>query len=397
MTVTSAEVFRAGVPAATLTRRADGVHFRYRADYLERGGASIATTLPTDRLELVTPSGAVPPFFAGLLPEGRRLSGLRRAVKASADDELSLLCAVGSDTVGDVQVFDADDTTTAAEPLLDIGPSSTLDFRRLVGDLAPVDRVGLAGVQDKVSGRMIIVPARHAAKRFILKLNPPEYPHVVENEQFFLQLSRSCGLPTVESRVIRDHQGLSGLLVTRFDRVVRDGSPVSLPVEDGCQVLGRWPADKYAVATGVVFKALARLCASELVAARDLFRQLCFAILTGNGDLHAKNVSVVGSSDGEWRIAPAYDLPSTAFYGDSTLALSLDGRRSGVSRRQLLDFAESIGLRRPAARRWLDDLLDGTDDLIPDLESGALPFDEAVTHSAVRRLRNNRRLLSEGS
>ena len=39
-----------------------------------------------------------------LLPEGRRLGALRRAVKTSADDELSLLLAVGADAIGDVQV-----------------------------------------------------------------------------------------------------------------------------------------------------------------------------------------------------------------------------------------------------------------------------------------------------
>jgi len=38
-----------------------------------------------------SPAGALPSYFSGLLPEGRRLGALRRAVKTSADDELSLL------------------------------------------------------------------------------------------------------------------------------------------------------------------------------------------------------------------------------------------------------------------------------------------------------------------
>lgn len=396
MAVISADVYRGGVPAATLTRERDGVHFRYRGEYVDADGPPVATTLPLRASDVVTPPGAVPPFFAGLLPEGRRLGMLRRAVKASADDELTLLCAIGSDTVGDVQVFDTAASPTTAQPLIDIEPDGDLDFSSLIGDLAPVDRVGLAGVQDKVSGRMISVPARHAAERYILKLNPPEYPHLVENEAFFLDRSRACRLPTVRSRLLIDRHGTPGLLITRFDRVARNGNPVSLPVEDGCQVLDRWPADKYAVSTAHVFTALADLCASRPVAARDLFRQLCFAIITGNGDLHAKNVSIVGDDHGEWHVAPAYDLPSTAFYGDRSLALSVGGRHTGISRRRLLDFAESIGLRRPAARRWLDDILDGTADLVPLIENGALPFDDAATHGAVRLMRNNRRLLSEG-
>jgi serine/threonine-protein kinase HipA len=241
---------------------------------------------------------------------------------------------------------------------------------------------------------MISVPARRAAERFILKLNPPEYPHVVENEAFFLELSRACGLPTVQSRVLRDRNGIPGLLVTRFDRVCAGSAVRSLPVEDGCQVLGRWPADKYSIPTEDVFTALAELCPAALVAARDLFRQLCFALLTGNGDLHAKNVAVLGGD--EWRIAPAYDLPSTAFYADRSLALSVGGKRTGISRRILLDFAEHIGLRRLAARKWLDDLLDGTSGLVASVQDGALPFAPDVAHDAARTLRNNRRLLQEG-
>jgi serine/threonine-protein kinase HipA len=380
--------------AATLTRERDGVHFRYVPEYLEAGRPPVATTLPLESSDLVTVGGAVPAYFAGLLPEGRRLTYVRRAVKASADDELTLLCEVGSDPVGDVQVVPSGASPLRADPAVDI--DGDIDFASLLGEGSAGDRVALAGVQDKVSGRMIRVPARLADRRYILKLNPPEFPHVVENEAFFLAVSRACGIPTVESRVLIDRFGNSALLVTRFDRAPSANGPRALAVEDGCQVLDRWPADKYSLSTGQVFGALAGLCAAHLVAARALFRQLCFAIVTGNGDLHAKNVSVVGDESGEWRIAPAYDLPSTAFYGDRTLALAVLGRRSGISRRVLLDFAESIGLRRSGASRWLDGVLDGTADLVARLEEGALPFDESTTRKAIRLLVNNRRLLTEG-
>src|SRR5204863_1048190 len=92
--VSSADVYKRGVKAATLTRADAGVSFQYSAEYLDLHGPPVATTLPLSDLPLRTPAGAVPAFFAGLLPEGRRLSSLRRAVKTSADDELSLLLAV---------------------------------------------------------------------------------------------------------------------------------------------------------------------------------------------------------------------------------------------------------------------------------------------------------------
>ncbi|WP_417554548.1 type II toxin-antitoxin system HipA family toxin [Microbacterium sp.] len=395
MSVDHADVYRDGILAASLIRQPDGIRFSYANAYLESGRPPVATTLPLGEATITT-GGAVPPFFAGLLPEGRRLGMLRRSLKASADDELTLLCGIGSDTVGNVQVVRHDEPPTAAEPAVEIAPSAELDFTALTGDAAPVDRVGLAGAQDKVSGRMINIPARKADERYILKLNPPEYPHVVENEAFFLAESKACRIPTVTSRVLIDRFGTPGLLVTRFDRTGTESGLTSSAVEDGCQALGRWPADKYSVSTEDVFGRLAGLCAAERVAARDLFRQLCFAIITGNGDLHAKNISVLADAHGEWRIAPAYDLPSTAFYGDHTLAMSIQGRRTGISRRRLLEFAESMGLRRPGAARWLDEILQRTAEIIPKIEGGALPFDAAQTRAAVRQLRNNRRLLAEG-
>src|SRR5947208_8159503 len=101
-----ADVYKAGRLAARLRRTAGGVEFAYLPDYLD-DGVAVATTLPLSATPRLTPAGAVPPFFAGLLPEGRRLSSLRRAVKTSADDELSLLLAVGRDPLGDTQVVPA--------------------------------------------------------------------------------------------------------------------------------------------------------------------------------------------------------------------------------------------------------------------------------------------------
>jgi serine/threonine-protein kinase HipA len=97
--VQCADVYKAGRFAATLQRVNGGTEFSYLATY---DGPPVATTLPRTTDPFITPAGAVPAFFAGLLPEGRRFSSLQRAIKTSADDELSLLLAVGSDTIGDV-------------------------------------------------------------------------------------------------------------------------------------------------------------------------------------------------------------------------------------------------------------------------------------------------------
>jgi serine/threonine-protein kinase HipA len=392
-TIQVADVHKAGSRAAQLRRTPTGVEFHYLPEHLDGGGPPVATTLPlTDRPRL-TPAGAVPPFFAGLLPEGRRLSSLRRLVKTSADDELSLLLAVGRDPVGDVQVVPEGEDPIPAEPLVQVSADwSEVRFADVLADAGVVDPVALPGVQDKASARMISVPVGRAGIRWLLKVDPPEYPHVVENEAFFLDWARRARVPAAEAVVVQDAEGRAGLLVQRFDRVpTPTGAAVALPCEDACQVLDRWPADKYNVTAEEVASGLAAVCGAPLVALSAVFRQLCFAWLTGNGDVHAKNVSVLADGSGEWHVSPAYDLPSTVVYGDRSLALPMGGRRTGLSRRHLFAFAVSVGLPERAAARALDDVLARTEGLEASLRAGALPFPRHVVDDLVAELRYRRR------
>ena len=147
-----ADVIKAGRRAATLRRTADGVVFSYLDSYLAEHGPSVATTLPLSAPEVRTAAGAVPPFFAGLLPEGRRLSGLRRAVKTSADDELSLLLAVGGDPVGDVQIV-ASGTAPALVPAL-------VEVSKEWSEVRFADLLGEAGVIDPVASLLMKAPPR---------------------------------------------------------------------------------------------------------------------------------------------------------------------------------------------------------------------------------------------
>jgi len=390
-----ADVYKAGRLAARLRRTAGGVEFAYLPDYLD-DGVPVATTLPLTATPRLTPAGAVPPFFAGLLPEGRRLSSLRRAVKTSADDELSLLLAVGRDPIGDAQVAPAGEVPTAAEALVTVeGSFAEIRFADLLADAGIVDQVALPGVQEKVSARIISVPVGMADHRYILKLDPPEYPHVVVNEAYFLGVARASGMAVADTEVVYDATGRPGLLVRRFDRAVRaDGTIKPLACEDACQLLDRWPGDKYNVSSEALTAVVAAVCAAGAVAVRDVFRQLCFAWATGNGDVHAKNISVIAGDDGEYRVAPAYDLPSTLPYGDRSLALSLAGKTKGLSRRRFLEFASTVGLTEKAATRVLDATLTATAGVIDELNSGVLPFDRPTIRATIRELKFRRQQLT---
>jgi serine/threonine-protein kinase HipA len=366
--VERADVLKGGQPAARLDRRRDAVVFAYEGEYVSAGGRAVATTLPLSREAVVThAAGALPPFFSGLLPEGRRLSALRAAVKTSADDEFTLLLAVGGDPVGDVQVVPHGAEPVDVEPRVSATEWNQVRFRDLfvasVGDADAVDRVAIPGVQDKVSARMINIPVARQSDRFILKLDPPEFPHLVANEAFFLEAARRSGLETAEAEVVRDSEGVEGLLVRRFDRVAdASGRVVRLAQEDGCQVLARYPADKYRLSTEEMVAAMSGICRAQPVAALTLLKQVAFAYLSCNGDAHAKNFSIRQLGQGEWRVTPAYDLPSSYPYGDTTMALTIGGRsKEDIGRTDFLALGAAVGLKPRAVARALDELCERAD------------------------------------
>lgn len=391
--VVEATVWKGDRRAAQLRRSPDGVRFEYLPDY---DGPDVATTLPRHAVHTPRTAGALPPFFSGLLPEGRRLAAVRSATKTSVDDELTLLLAVGGDTIGDVRLLPSG--TEPPTGAVDQVPAQAgeIAFDELFASvLGPElrDRIALPGVQDKVSGRMISLPVAFRGADCILKLDPPEVPHLVANEAFFVRAARASGLETAATTLLHDRNGKPGLLVRRFDRApAMDVSPQRrLPQEDACQVLGRYPADKYLITTEDVIAGLAQWTTAAVVAARTLLQQFAFAYLTGNGDAHAKNFSIV-QRRGEWVVTPAYDLPSTLPYGDTTMALSIGGKdREDIGRRDFLALGKTCGMPEKATARVLDQLLAAAPAWIDQLD--ALPFDARRVHQMQKACRYRARRL----
>lgn len=374
--VSTADVFKNGEHAGQLARQDNGlVEFRYQDGY---SGPNIATTLPQTELNepIITPSGSLPPFFSGLLPEGHRLTLLKRAAKTSFDDELTLLLAIGEDTPGNVQIVPAGREPHGVTPELDLN-SDEMDFRTIT---ERVDRTGLPGVQNKASASMINTPVSVKGQAGILKIDPPENPHLVHNEALHLTHARSLGIPVNDFSVVHDSAEIPGLLVRRFDRTP-DGQ--RLAMEDAGQVMGIIPGNKYAVNTEDVIAGLSKNTQAPMVAKRNLYLQFMFAWLSGNGDLHAKNVAILQNLSGEWAVSPVYDIPCTALYRDFTLALPVAGRVKNLRKRHWEECADSIGLPQSAARSVMKLALS----VASSIDLSELPFSGSPLHGAERELR----------
>ena len=98
------------------------------------GGPAVASSLPLTGEPVLSAAGAAPPYFTGLLPEGRRLNALRRSVKTSVDDELSLLIVAGGNPVGDVQIVGHGEPLDPDEHAVELNPKPPVDFDALLGD-----------------------------------------------------------------------------------------------------------------------------------------------------------------------------------------------------------------------------------------------------------------------
>jgi len=362
-----AEVRRGGERVGTITRTAHGSVFEYDEPFFaqhrsEPGG--IAIHLPYAQRRFETLGTNLHPFFAGLLPEGIRLRALIQHVKTSEDDLLSLLIAAGEDTVGDISILLEGQRTPDAKASPGL-PLEQARFSELLAQTLARGGMGepsVPGIQEKISASTISLPIQLAGPRaYILKLNPKDKPRLVENEAFFMDMAKACGIEVAPTRLVRDRDGEVGLLVERFDRRWSKAERrfERIHQEDGCQILDRYPAEKYRVAVRALAAAIQETVVAPAPDLARLLRLLAFSYLIANGDLHAKNVSVLwdGKLQG-FRLSPAYDLLSTLPYGDRRMALKLDGRDDNLGRAGLLAFAARLGVKPGAAHAAIDAVCD---------------------------------------
>jgi serine/threonine-protein kinase HipA len=339
---------------------------RYEKAWRESARAfPISLTMPLAQADY--PAEVVIPWLMNLLPEGEPLRAMTRAMGVSRDDILGLIDETGRDLAGALTVgrprpgeppaFTPIETDAELERIIDGLPAKPF----LVGEEGV--SMSLAGAQDKlplalIEGRLA-VPRGGASSTHILKPDNPKLLGSVQNEALCMVLARRCGLPTAAVTT-----GLAGkrsyLLVTRYDRVERDGRTVRLHQEDFCQALGKPPVAKYQHnSSGVVGPSLPQMfgLVREHMTARDitwLLDAVIFNVAVGNVDSHAKNYSILLSPQRP-TLAPFYDLMSGLDWPHITQnhAQDIGGQRRGrhIYARHWRRMAEEAGLAGPATVR----------------------------------------------
>ncbi|MBI5329077.1 MAG: HipA domain-containing protein [Betaproteobacteria bacterium] len=318
-------------------------------------------------------------FFDNLLPEENARRTLTNAARTDAADAWGLLTWLGAESAGAFTLLPPG--VTAGESGLTPLPEAVLDQRirdlpRIPLQAGAPKRMSLAGAQEKLAVILaedqLYEPIGGRPSTHILKPDTTAtgYPHSAVNEWFCMQLAAALKLPVPESRLL--HVPSAVYCVARFDRRADPGTGEvrRLHTLDGAQLLSLSGQYKYAENTLDSLLAIVELCRAKVQTRRDLFRWLAFNVLIGNGDAHLKNLSFHLDAGGV-RLAPHYDLVSTAIYStpeldphpphwpDAALSMPLgQARRFGeVRRMDILQVAEALSVPAKLAGGYLDELL----------------------------------------
>lgn len=365
-------------PVGLLRQEADGkMTFRYGAAWLEQETARpLSQSLPL-RAKAFTEKECAP-FFGGLLPEEQNREIVARNLGITPRNDYAMLREIGGECAGAVSLIPADEAPKAAdqsyEPISEtelIGILDQLPQRPLLAGRSEV-RLSLAGAQNKIALRLdgsgYAIPKNESPSTHLLKPELPRFPGLAENEAYCLKLAASAGLNTCQAEAIQLGP-YRCLLVNRYDRVSQDGAVERLHQEDFCQAMGISSRTKYQSEGGPglaqCFELVRRASSSPARDLLQLFNAVLFNFLIGNHDAHGKNFSLLYVPEDDRvsvRLAPLYDLVSTAIYPELTPRMAMKiGKSSLPAECRLRDWElywEAIGFSQKQARRQTLEFVD---------------------------------------
>ena len=382
-------VYLRGNRAGALVSEHGRLQFCYATTYLNLPESQpLSYTLPL-RAEPYT-GGEVVAFFSNLLPDESVRVRLAQYLGISPGNIFALLKRIGEDCAGAVALVPAEREARAHSDA-EFKVLSEADAHAVLSALPerPLNvgaenfHISGAGAQDKlvacVQNGHIVLPLNGTPSTHIIKPGIPRFPESVFNELYCMRLAKACRISVAECSVLRVH-GIPYYVTTRYDRQQESGKVLRLHQEDFCQLLGFEPSVKYESEGGPRLLQCFQLLREMALPAADIIeflRRIIFIFLIGNGDAHAKNFSILYMGKAN-RLAPAYDLLSTAVYPNlpPKLAMKIDGRNhfDWITRGKFLRMGEKAGLLNRLVNAEIDKLL-------AQLSKILVPFTEKMQQS----------------
>jgi serine/threonine-protein kinase HipA len=164
-----------------------------------------------------------------------------------------------------------------------------------------------------------------------------DFKDIARIEYAYYKMALDCGIEMSDSNIFYSEKGKVFFGTKRFDRIGNQ----RLHLHSACGLLH----DDFRYSTldyGHVMDAANRL-ENNLSACEKVFRLAVFNIYASNMDDHSKNVAFLMNENGNWRLAPAYDLtfsPSPGGYH----SLSVANTYQEIGKNDLLKLSSYFGI-----------------------------------------------------
>ena len=200
-------------------------------------------------------------------------------------------------------------------------------------------------------------------------------------EEAYARMARAAGIDMAPSRLLPARDGFGYFATRRFDRPSPGRRLHMVSLAGALEALPDVPSIDY---DGLLRATMAITRHAGDV--EQAFRRMVFNILARNRDDHTRQHSYLMDSDGDWRLAPAYDLTfSNGPGGEHYLAVEGEGRTP--TRTQVV----TLGRRHGLSDQTIAEIIDMVRDALADwpviaMELGVTAsraeIDERLAHTA---------------
>ena len=225
---------------------------------------------------------------------------------------------------------------------------------------------------------------------YILKPQTDEYIALPEMEYLIMQMAETSGIKTVPYALLRlpSQDNSYAYITKRIDRT----NGKMLAMEDFCQLDGRLTEDKYRGSYERCGKIISEYSELKGLDHTELFIRIVFSFAVGNSDMHLKNFSLIETAENsnKYILSAAYDMLSTNVViptDKEELALTINGKKQNIRRKDFIKFAETIGIAEKTADKMIEKIVKLKDKYIAMCRESYMPDD---MKEALKNLIENR-------
>ena len=190
-----------------------------------------------------------------------------------------------------------------------------------------------------------------SGREWIVKFPAGKDPAISGKREYDYSLcAKDCGITMTETALVNSSVCEGYFKTERFDR--KAGEKIfSVTFAGLLEADFRAPSCDY-----TTYMKLIRMLTRENTAdTEQMYRVMCFNILTHNRDDHTKNFSFLYTKGGGWRLAPAYDLTySDTYWGEQTTSVS--GKGKDISEEDFIKVGANAGLSKALCREIADEI-----------------------------------------